>query len=143
MKQLITLFTVKICLLLFSTPTIASGETKLIVPLGSDVESLSTSSMRAIFSMRLTQWPDGSPIVVFVLPDKSPNHRLFTQKVLSMFPHQLRRSWDRIQYSGTGMPPIEVQSSTEMVRRVSSTPGAIGYIEERYLSDDIRALSIQ
>ncbi len=93
--------------------------------------------------MRVNQWPNGAPVVVFVLPDQSELHRTFTQKVLSMFPHQLRRNWDRYQYSGTGISPTEVKSPKEMIEKVIATPGAIGYADERFIDERVRILDVK
>jgi hypothetical protein len=87
-------------------------------------------TLRAIFSMRLRLWPDGSPITVFVLPPTDPVHVRFCKEVLGVFPHQLQRAWDRLVYSGTGQAPVEVDSLEEMEQRVRETPGAIGYLEK-------------
>lgn len=85
-------------------------------------------TLRAIFSMRLRQWPDGKPVTVFVLPTSHPVHVAFCKEVLGVFPHQLQRAWDRLVYSGTGQAPVEVNSLEEMTQRVRDTPGAIGYL---------------
>ena len=95
--------------------------------------SVSQSSLRAIFSMHMSQWPDGRPIRVFVLPSDDPGHVAFAKNVLHVFPHQLKRSWDVLVYSGSGQAPTEVSSPEEMLKKVSSTPGAIGYLPEDYL----------
>jgi hypothetical protein len=86
--------------------------------------------LRAIFSMRLRQWPNGEPITVYVLEPSSPVHVAFCKEVLGILPHQLQRSWDRLVFSGMGQAPIEVESLDEMRRRVLATPGAIGYLEQ-------------
>ena len=96
-------------------------------------QKLSQTALRAIFSMRLRTWPDGSLIRVFVFSDDFPLHVQFSKKVLNIFPYQLRRTWDRLVFSGTGQAPIEVKSLQEMYDRVASTAGAIGYAEERIL----------
>lgn len=96
---------------------------------------MSKNSLRAIFGMRLRTWPDGSPIRVYVLPDRHPLHTRFCKNVLEVFPHQLRVAWDRLIYSGTGQAPTEIESESEMRTRIASTPGAIGYSSEA-LADD-------
>lgn len=87
-------------------------------------------TLRAIFSMRLRRWPDGTPIAVFVLPTTNPLHVAFCKEVLGVFPHQLQRAWDRLVFSGTGQAPVVVDSTDEMRQRVQETPGAIGYIQK-------------
>ncbi|MBI5016444.1 MAG: hypothetical protein HZB55_13270 [Deltaproteobacteria bacterium] len=107
------------------------------------VEALSRNEARAIFGMRLRQWRDGSRIVVFVLPDTSPTHISFAKSQLDIFPHQLRRAWDRLVFSGTGQAPIEVRSEEEMRAKVATTDGAIGYLRKEDLNATVRVLQIR
>lgn len=92
-------------------------------------EKISRNTLRAIFSMRLRKWSNGTPITVFVLSDDSPLHIQFSKHVLHIFPYQLRRAWDRQVFSGTGQSPQEVQSLEEMQDMIAVTPGAIGYLQ--------------
>jgi hypothetical protein len=65
-----------------------------------------------------------------VLPDRHPLHVRFSKEVLGVYPYQLRSTWDRILYSGTGIPPTVVNTPQEVRERVDETPGGIGYAEE-------------
>ncbi|WP_206019596.1 substrate-binding domain-containing protein [Pseudomaricurvus alkylphenolicus] len=117
------------CLILWlclAGPSMADARLTLNPP--PHVESLSLNEVRAIFSMRVRAWPDGSPITVFVLPDDDPQHQTFVRQVLTLLPHQLRRNWNRLVYTGIGQAPVEVASETEMRRRLAATPGSIGYL---------------
>lgn len=110
--------------------------------------SVSQSSLRAIFSMRMRQWQNGKPIKVFVLPSENTLHVSFSKSILNTFPYQLKRSWDLMVYSGSGQAPTEVGSPAEMLLKVSSTPGAIGYMPEDYLIEggkngNIRILEVR
>lgn len=110
--------------------------------------TISQGTARAIFSMRMRQWPSGRPVKVFVLPDQNTVHVSFAKVVLNTFPHQLRRSWDLLVYSGSGQAPTVVESPTEMLQKVSSTAGAIGYLPEDYLNkgnrnEQVRILEIR
>ena len=91
-------------------------------------KSLTLGAVRSIFGMRLRSWKRDLPIRVFVFNDYNPVHIEFSKKVLGVFPHQLRWSWDRLVYSGTGQAPTYVKSAEEMLESVKNTPGAIGYI---------------
>jgi len=92
-----------------------------------ECQSLTGNQARLFFIMRLRQCPDGSPVKVFVLPDDHELHAAFAKTVLGLFPYQLRRVWDRQVYSGTGQAPETLESEREMIERIGSTPGAIGY----------------
>lgn len=91
---------------------------------------LSREDLREIFFGRRTQWPDGTPMRVFVLPDDDPVHVRFAKEVLGIYPYQLRSAWDRMVYSGTGVPPVVVDSLEQMQNQLQKTPGSIGYVEK-------------
>lgn len=108
-----------------------------------ETNTLSISTLRSIFSMRMTQWPDGTPIRVFVMGDKEPLHSAFSKQVLGVFPHQLRRAWNRQIYSGTGQAPAKVNTEAEMRTMVEQTPGAIGYLAEEQNNEQVRVIEIE
>ena len=93
--------------------------------------------------MRQRFWPDGQKIHVYVLPDNNDYHRQFTKTKLNMFPHQFRRIWDRLIFSGTGQAPSTVESIEEMRDKISSTPGAIGYSDKTPAEDNIRIFAYE
>ena len=100
--------------------------------------------LRALFTMRVTVWPDGKPARVFVLPDRSELHDQFCRERLGTYPYVLRGVWDRKIYTGVGLAPIEVRSESEMQQKVLSTPGAIGYArvsDHSFLPDSLRELA--
>jgi len=106
-------------------------------------QTLSKNTLRSIFSMRLKTWPDNIPIRVFVLPDDHPIHSTFTKEILNVFSYQLRATWDRLVFSGTGQAPIKVNNYEEMLTGVAKTPGAIGYLKERHLNNSVRVLNVE
>lgn len=93
-----------------------------------DVQSLSTSELRLIFSQRIKQWPSGLPIRVVVFNDDSDVHQHFCRQSLNMMAYQLRRVWAKQLYTGRGGAPIQVNTIDEMLSVISDIPGAIGYL---------------
>lgn len=127
--------------LLHVLPAIA--DQVLIVHPSVGESDVSLNTTRLIFSMQLAQWPNGTRTRVFVLPDNSAVHRAFTKDLLSLYPRQLRRVWDRQLYSGTGQAPETVADETEMRQRVATTPGAIGYLSDEMIDDRVHVLNIR
>jgi ABC-type phosphate transport system substrate-binding protein len=93
--------------------------------------------------MRLHEWPDGTAIRVFVMPDDSSIHAVFSKEKLNVFPYQLRAAWDRLVFSGTGQAPNTVNSPEEMLAKVASTPGAIGYLTKSRMDGSVNVLQIK
>ncbi|PKO46234.1 MAG: hypothetical protein CVU29_06790 [Betaproteobacteria bacterium HGW-Betaproteobacteria-22] len=104
---------------------------------------VSLNTLRAIFVMRYARWPDGTPVKVFVYADNVPEHEVFTKEVLKFFPRQLRQAWDRQVFAGLGQYPEQVSSVKEMLAKVSSTPGGVGYVSLQEVNKDVRILQIQ
>ena len=102
-----------------------------------------SNNLRSIFSMRTRYWPNGEKIRVFVLADDNEMHKRFVKQKLQMFPHQLRRTWDRMTYTGTGQPPVTVHSTIEMLEKIKNTKNSIGYIDRRVEDEDIHFFDAQ
>jgi hypothetical protein len=141
LKRLVWGACLGLCLGLLPAPPALPQE--LIVNADVGVARLDEQTLRAIFGMRLRRWSNGEAIRVFVLPDDNPDHVAFAKQILNTYPHQLRRAWDRLVYSGTGQAPVEVTSTEEMRERVRQTPGAIGYVPDGESGGGIHVLEIE
>lgn len=132
-----------ICLLCVKTEVRADNHYAIVTYPGVGEKVLSVNSLRSIFSMHLKTWPDGTKIRVFVLPDDDQLHQSVSKEKLNVFPYQLRSMWDRLVFSGTGQAPIKVNSSEEMLAKVASTPGAIGYLWRANINENVNVLQIK
>ena len=93
------------------------------------VDKLKVAQLRRIYSMRQLKWADNSSIVVFVLPSQHLVHKKFSKEILHIFPYQLDRIWNKLTFSGLGVAPTLVETQADLIKAVSSTPGAIGYVD--------------
>ncbi|SHE20643.1 COGs COG0226 [methanotrophic endosymbiont of Bathymodiolus puteoserpentis (Logatchev)] len=116
----------------------AVDATEVIVSANAVGQLKNSHKLQAIFSLRTLYWPNGEKIKVFVLPDNNAVHKKFVKEKLGMFPHQLRRTWNRMTYTGTGQPPITVDSIEEMLDKIQHTNNAIGYIDRRVEGESIQ-----
>jgi ABC-type phosphate transport system substrate-binding protein len=121
----------------------ATDQYEVVVHPGVSEKTISKSSLRAIFGMRLHAWPDGTAIQVFVMPDDAASHAAFSKEKLNVFPYQLRSAWDRLVFSGTGQAPNTVGTAEEMLAKVAATPGAIGYLNKSRTDGRVNVLQIK
>src|SRR5688572_23575176 len=129
-------------------PAVAWGadpgaEVSVIVNEAVPDDERSLGSVRAMFSMRVKAWPDGTPVRVFVLPDRDELHVAFAKQVLRVYPYVLRETWDKLVFTGAAQAPIEVQDEITLQRRVASTPGAIGYVRGKPKHEKTKTLEIR
>jgi hypothetical protein len=106
-------------------------------------QTISRNTARLYFSQRVTQWPNGQAIKLIVLPDNHPLHIAFCKKILGLYPHQLRRVWDRQLFSGTGQAPITLKTETEIINRINSTPGSLSYISKEIKTKNINKMEVK
>lgn len=116
-------------LLVVTSPFVVA--TQIIAHPSVPLEQLTHAQLRALFSMRHTQWPDGTTVRVIVLSSEHPAHQDFCKKQLRMFPYQLDSIWNKLSFSGIGTRPQRVSTEQEMQQMVEATPGAIGYRSSR------------
>ena len=105
-------------------------------------DTLTTSQLRRIYTMRQMRWADGERITVFILSRQHALHLRFSKERLQMFPYQLERIWNKLTYSGLGMAPITLNSQEELLEAVQTTPGAIGYIENAQVKENVHVVHI-
>lgn len=115
----------------------------IIVNLDVEGDSISLASLRNIYTLRQTLWPNRQPIVIFVLPDDNPVHVAFAKEKLGLYPYRLRQTWDRMSFSGMASAPIQVKDEYEMRAHVRVTPGAIGYTSKDMVYDGIKTLRLE
>lgn len=132
-------------LMLLASTMASAQEMALAVVAHPDVttQHLTRDTTRAIFAMRQRTWPDGQAVRVFVLENNHPVHARFAKEQLAVYPHQLQLAWDRMVFSGTGQAPNRVQDQQEMLERIATTPGALGYLEREYLDDRVQVISME
>ena len=127
--------------ILLAGPFVASAG--IIVNQDVEGHSISVATLRNIYTLRQTLWPNRQPIVVFVLPDDHPVHEAFAKEKLGLYPYRLRQTWDRMSFSGMANAPIQVNDENEMRARVRATPGAIGYTSKDIVYDGIKTLRLE
>lgn len=136
-------FALFICFLGVKADVRANDHYEIVTNLNVSETALTVNSLRSIFSMSLKTWPDGTKIRVFVLSDEDKLHKTVSKEKLNVFPYQLRSTWDRLVFSGTGQAPIRVNSIEEMRDKVANTPGAIGYLWRVNIDENVNVLQIK
>lgn len=72
-------------------------------------------------------WADGTKAQPVNMPANHPLRRIFSQAVLNHSPEELEKYWDDQYFHGIS-PPYVLASEEAVLRFVSETPGAIGYV---------------
>lgn len=103
-----------------------------------EVEGLSLPLLRQLYLGRRTR-VDGRRVHWFELPPGSAAHRAFAKLALELSERDLESYWLEQALSGGPLPPREVGTAAELVRRVAERPGALAYLEWEALQSLPRA----
>lgn len=93
-----------------------------------ELEELGLPLLRQLYLGRRTR-VDGRRIHWFELPPGSPAHRSFARLALERSELELERYWLEQALSGGPLPPREIGSAGELVRRVAARRGSLSYLE--------------
>jgi ABC-type phosphate transport system substrate-binding protein len=92
-----------------------------------------------IFLGKKLFWENGVRVIPVNLPVEHPIRRHFSSSVLGALPEDFEEYWNAQYFHG--IAPPYVLASEEAVRQfVATTPGAIGYVEESLVNDQVQVV---
>jgi ABC-type phosphate transport system substrate-binding protein len=89
--------------------------------------SIDRRTLASIFLKRKMKWSNGDHIEIVTLSG-GDLHRRFLQDYIRKTEEQYRNHWTYLVFSGTGRPPVSLDTEREVVSFVTSVRGAIGYV---------------
>jgi hypothetical protein len=101
---------------------------KIIVHPNNPVHSMSQDFLAQAFFKQTMRWNSGAAIEPVDLPLSAPARAAFSNRVLKRSVPAVRAYWLQRIFSGRQVPPLELDSDAAVVRFVSSSPGAVGYV---------------
>jgi len=104
----------------------ANAQVAVIVNKSVGASALTAAQCAAIYSLDTKTWPDGDKVVVFDSKNAPAKAKFFG--FLGKTDTEFKKIWMRVQLSGGGKAPEGLSSDDEIVAKVATTPGAIGYV---------------
>jgi ABC-type phosphate transport system substrate-binding protein len=118
----------------------ARAQIAVIVNKGAGISTATASNVSDIYTLSTKEWKDGAPIVVFDQKTEGTTRTKFYE-FIGKSPIELKKVWMRIQLSGEGKAPTAVSSDEEMVQKVASTAGAIGFVASSKVTGDVKVVA--
>jgi len=129
-------------LLLVSATAAIAAEYTLITDPANPVSVLSEKDAKNFYLGKKTVWENGQHVTVFT-QTASAAHILFLKDVLSKTPQQYATYWKKSLFTGTGLPPKDLDSDAAVKAAVAAQPGSVGYISSGSLDGSVKALKVQ
>jgi len=96
---------------------------------------------RNIFLGKKTLWDNGTKIIPVTLSDEKI-HLAFLKMVVKKTPSAFSAYWNQILFTGKGIPPRIFENEKKLVRYVTITRGAVGYVPVGTDISDVKVIKI-
>ena len=100
----------------------------VVVHRNNPIESITRAELSAIYMKRTRSWSDGREVVPVDQPMSSPVRERFSRSIHGKNVAYVTRYWQRLTFSGRGIPPRQLQNDAAVLELVKHSLGAIGYI---------------
>ncbi len=104
--------------------------------------SISKGDVKRIFLGKMKKWANDTKIHPVTLKS-GPVHEAFVKKYINKSPSTFSTFWRRAIVSGTGIPPKSFKTEREVVKYITGTEGAVGYISSDTIHDDVKVINIE
>jgi ABC-type phosphate transport system substrate-binding protein len=116
----------------------ANGQVSVIANKGVPDVSLSPDRVAGIFSLQVTKWSDGSKVFVV---DNGGDVREEFYKAIGKDPGSVKKDWLKKVLTGEVKAPETANSDDDVVKRVSATSGAVGFVKSSSVKGDVKVLA--
>ena len=109
----------------------------------SGVSALTLPDLVKLCKAQTTRWPDGTPVLLVISEPGSPAMKTVAEKIYSMTPVQMQDLVATTNHGRKNRPAILVtHSDQEVIRRVESSPGALGLVDVYSITDAVKVVRI-
>ena len=140
-----SLLLVFVLIVFVDVPPVQAQDNEAFVVIVNEANSLRTASRSEIsnwFIKKVTSWGNGLAIRPVDLVPASPVRAEFTSYVHGKKVSAIQSYWQKQIFSGSGTPPAEKKTESEVLAYVRSNPGAVGYVSASSNVGGVRVLKI-
>jgi ABC-type phosphate transport system substrate-binding protein len=125
-------------LLVFVCASISSAQVSVIANKNLKSDKINLATLKDIYNLD-TQSLNGEKVKLFDFSsDNSVKNNFYS--AINTNPAEIKKVWLKAKLTGGGNPPVNVSSEDEMINKVSSTDGAIGFVSSSKVSDKVKVL---
>lgn len=125
-------------------PARADGaQFRVIVNLANATSAVDRRFLADAFFKKTTRWADDDVIRPVDLAPGSAARRAFSEEVLRRSVEAVKSYWQQAVFSGHGVPPVELDSESDVVKFVLKNRGAVGYVSSRTDTSGVKVLVVR
>ena len=100
--------------------------------------TIDMNTLKSLYSLDARE-VDGSTVKLFCYKEEDGTTTQFFQALGKSF-NDSKKIWIRMKLTGNGEPPTAVGSEEELIEKVASTPGAIGFVQAEKATGKVKIL---
>jgi ABC-type phosphate transport system substrate-binding protein len=120
--------------------TALNAQVAIIANKSVSANTLNKSKLYDIYSLNIKNWDNGEKIVLFELKNDNGTKGKF-YSFIGKSNSDMKVVWMRAQLTGAGFAPTALTSEEDMLNKVANTPGAIGYVSSKIVTEDVKVLA--
>lgn len=118
---------------------ISTAEIAVIVH-PSNSSAVSQTAVERIYLAKVKAFSDGTTVVPLNHEESDPTRVAFDSQAVGKSESQMKSYWAKLLFTGKATPIKQVANDEEMISAVSSTPGAIGYVDSASVDDSVKVV---
>ena len=130
-----------VMILICSSAVSSSSQVAVIVHRQVAEDSIDQTRLLDFYTGEIRRWDSGARVVPFDLKAKGDTRDRFFEFV-GKSSSRMRSIWLKRMLSGEGDPPEALETEDQMISRVATTPGAIGFINKERVNDSVKVLVV-
>ena len=108
-----------------------------------DAETMTLTELTKICKGQMSKWPDGRPVTFYTRDPALPEMKILLEKVYGTSGSEVQALITAANHGRANHPAIiVVESDQAVVKRVESTPGAVGMVDVYSISGGVKVLKV-
>ena len=129
-------------LVLMASVSAANAEIAIIAHPSTKEIGVSKDTIADMFMGKTKTFKNGTRVKAVDQSKGSAIRDKFYRSVVRKSEAEVNRYWAKLKYTGKGKPPKEVGGSAAVKNYVAANPGALGYVEGKYLDSSVKVVLI-
>ena len=101
-------------------------------------DSIDKKLVKKIYLGKAKVFPSGDKVKVYTLPSSEADTEYFRDKALKKSNSQFKSYWSKLAFTGKGTPATELDSAADIIEAIKKDPSAIGFINSKDVSGDVK-----
>jgi ABC-type phosphate transport system substrate-binding protein len=115
-------------MLWFAAPARADGGFTVVKNARNPVRQVSQSELKALFSGRMAEWPDGAAVILVIGSEDSPAMHWLADSVFGLSPKTLLTRIKQAVFHGDMRHPAFAEDDPATFAKLQSDPGMVGLV---------------